>query len=56
MKTFAGMFGGSVGSLEVVVHEMMHGITQIHAQLLATEQPRALDEYLADVFGIMAEH
>ncbi|KAF4634765.1 hypothetical protein G7Y89_g3347 [Cudoniella acicularis] len=55
MKTFAGMFGGLVGSLEVVVHEMMHGITQIHVKLLGLKQPGALDEHLSDVFGIMAK-
>ncbi|EON68585.1 hypothetical protein W97_07843, partial [Coniosporium apollinis CBS 100218] len=55
LNTWAGMFGGFVGSLEVVVHEMMHGITQTHAQLQATEEPGALDEHLSDVFGIMAE-
>lgn len=54
-NTWAGMFGGFVGSLEVVVHEMMHGITQLHVDLLATEEPGALNEHLSDVFGVMAE-
>lgn len=54
-NTWAGMFGGFVGSLEVVVHEMMHGVTRSHVQLLPTDEPGALDEHLADVFGVMAE-
>jgi Zn-dependent metalloprotease len=54
-KTFAGMFGGFVGSLEVVVHEMMHGITRTHVEFKAMDQPGALNEHLSDVFGVMAE-
>ncbi|KAI0012215.1 hypothetical protein F4779DRAFT_106966 [Xylariaceae sp. FL0662B] len=54
-NTWAGMFGGFVGSLEVVVHEMMHGITQAYVQLLSTDEPGALNEHISDVFGIMAE-
>lgn len=54
-KTWAGMFGGFVGSLEVVVHEMTHGITQTHVELLPEYEPGALEEHLADVFGVMAE-
>ncbi|KAF5004269.1 hypothetical protein FDECE_9225 [Fusarium decemcellulare] len=53
--TWSGMFGGFVGSLEVVVHEMMHGISHLHLNLETRDDPGALDEHLSDVFGIMAE-
>jgi Zn-dependent metalloprotease len=51
----AGMFGGFVNSLEVVVHEMMHGISHLELNLQKRDEPGALDEHLSDVFGIMAE-
>ncbi|KAJ7633616.1 hypothetical protein DFH06DRAFT_1337109 [Mycena polygramma] len=52
---FARYFGNFVGSLEVVAHEMMHGITQSIVNLAHVGQPGALHEHLADVFGCMVE-
>ncbi|KAJ7431677.1 peptidase M4 thermolysin [Mycena galericulata] len=51
----ARYFGNYVGSLEVVAHEMMHGITQSIVALAYVRQPGALHEHLADVFGCMVE-
>ena len=53
--TWTGMFGGFVNSLEVVVHEMMHGVTRSYIKLQQFGEPGGLDEHISDVFGIMAE-
>lgn len=55
-QSFAGFFGNFVGSLEVVAHEMMHGVTQFIANGLDyIGEPGALLEHFADVFGILVE-
>jgi Zn-dependent metalloprotease len=41
--------------VEVVAHEMMHGLVQHTARLPYTGQSGAISEHLADAFGIMAK-
>lgn len=40
-------------SIEVVAHELTHGITQYEANLIYTNQSGALNEHFSDVFGIL---
>lgn len=44
-----------VGALDVVAHEMAHGVTATTANLVYLDQPGALNESFSDVFGEMAE-
>ena len=55
LPTFAGCFGNFAGSLEVVAHEMTHGVVHATARLDPTGPPGALHEHLADVFGALVE-
>lgn len=41
--------------LDVVGHELTHGVTQFTAQLAYSDQPGALNESMSDVFGIMVK-
>ena len=43
------------GSLDVIAHEMTHGITSHTARLVYQDQPGALNEAMSDIFGEMAE-
>ncbi|MCP4695608.1 MAG: M4 family metallopeptidase, partial [Gammaproteobacteria bacterium] len=43
------------GALDVVGHEMAHGITQNTAGLIYQDQPGALNEAFSDIFGEMIE-
>ncbi|MFY9270704.1 MAG: M4 family metallopeptidase [Candidatus Manganitrophaceae bacterium] len=38
-------------SLDVVAHELTHGVTQFTANLVYQDQPGALNEHFSDVFG-----
>jgi Zn-dependent metalloprotease len=40
--------------LDIIAHEMTHGITQFESALRYTGQPGALNESLSDVFGVLA--
>jgi Zn-dependent metalloprotease len=55
-----GMFFGDAekyaGSLDVVGHEMTHGVTSHTAGLLYQDQPGALNEAISDIFGEMVEN
>jgi bacillolysin len=55
-----GMFFGDAekypGSLDVVGHEMTHGVTSKTAGLVYQDQPGALNEALSDIFGEMVEN
>ena len=42
-------------SLDVVGHELTHGVTQTEAQLLYRGQPGALNESMSDVFGSLVK-
>lgn len=41
--------------IDIIAHELTHGITQFEAGLRYTEQTGALNESLSDVFGILAK-
>jgi Zn-dependent metalloprotease len=41
-------------SLDVIAHELTHGITQYEADLIYQDEPGALNEHFSDVFGILA--
>jgi len=41
--------------LDVVAHELTHGVTQFTAQLEYQDQPGALNESMSDVFGTMVK-
>ncbi|MGH9857904.1 MAG: M4 family metallopeptidase, partial [Acidobacteriota bacterium] len=47
------VFGRFTTSLDIIAHEMTHGITQFEAGLRYTGQPGALNESLSDVFGVL---
>jgi Zn-dependent metalloprotease len=47
------LFGPLTRAIEVVAHEVMHGVVQHSARLPYTGQSGALCEHLADTFGIM---
>ncbi|HEY6148592.1 MAG TPA: M4 family metallopeptidase, partial [Thermoanaerobaculia bacterium] len=55
-----GMFFGDAdryaGSLDVVGHEMTHGVTSKTAGLVYQDQSGALNEALSDIFGEMVEN
>ena len=40
-------------SLDVIAHELTHGITQYEADLVYQDQPGALNEHFSDVFGAL---
>jgi Zn-dependent metalloprotease len=48
------IFGPLTRSVDVVGHELMHGVVQHSARLPYTGQAGAISEHLADAFGIMA--
>jgi len=43
------------GALDVVAHELTHGVTSYTANLLYQDQPGALNEAFSDIFGEMVE-
>lgn len=45
------IFGRFTGSIDVIGHELTHGVTQYEANLLYRDQPGALNESISDVFG-----
>jgi Zn-dependent metalloprotease len=45
------VFTDFTGSLDVIGHELTHGVTQTTAGFLYHEQPGALNESISDVFG-----
>ncbi len=47
------MFGTFTGDIDIVGHELTHGVTQFEANLDYHLQPGALNESFSDVFGIM---
>jgi Zn-dependent metalloprotease len=46
---------GYAGALDVVGHEMMHGLIAHEANLIYDGQPGAVNESLADIFGALIE-
>lgn len=48
------LFGDAVpfaGALDVIAHEMTHGVTERTAELIYQDQPGALNEAMSDIFG-----
>lgn len=48
------LFTRFTSSIDVIAHELMHGVTQHTAALRYSGQTGALNEHLSDAFGIMA--
>ena len=44
------------GSLDVIAHELSHGVTDYTSPLEYVSQSGALNEHMSDAFGIMAKH
>jgi Zn-dependent metalloprotease len=49
------IFQRFTAALDVIAHELTHGVTQFTAQLAYQDQPGALNESMSDVFGSMVE-
>jgi Zn-dependent metalloprotease len=49
------LFTGLTGSLDVIGHELTHGVTQYQANLVYQGQSGALNESISDVFGSLVK-
>jgi Zn-dependent metalloprotease len=49
------MFQNFTGCLDVIAHELTHGVTQYEADLEYHDQPGALNESMSDVFGVLVK-
>lgn len=49
------VFTGFAGSLTVIAHELAHGVIEDEGGLVYRDQSGALNESIADVFGVLAE-
>jgi len=49
------IFQRFTGSIEVIAHELTHGVTQFTAQLPYQDQSGALNEHFSDVFGSLVK-
>lgn len=47
------IFGRFTASLDVIGHELAHGVTQYTSGLAYRGQPGALNEHISDVFGVL---
>lgn len=47
------IFGRFTASLDVIGHELAHGVTQYTSGLVYRGQPGALNEHISDVFGVL---
>lgn len=47
------VFGRFTASLDVISHELAHGVTQYTSGLVYRGQPGALNEHISDVFGVL---
>jgi Zn-dependent metalloprotease len=52
-----GLFlaGGLTSAIDVIGHELTHGVTQYTANLVYSKQPGALNESMSDVFGSLVK-
>src|SRR5699024_294605 len=48
-------FHNLAGALDVAAHEMTHGVVQHTSGLVYRNEPGALNESLADIFGVMVQ-
>lgn len=51
----AAMFAPLAYALDVVAHELTHGITERTAQLYYSQEPGALNESFSDIFGMLID-
>ena len=49
------IFGRFTASVEVIGHELTHGVTETTAGLIYQGQPGALNEHVSDVFGVLVK-
>ncbi|MBK8458869.1 MAG: M4 family metallopeptidase [Micropruina sp.] len=49
------IFGRFTASLEVIGHELAHGVTELTAGLIYSGQPGALNEHMSDVLGVLVK-
>lgn len=49
------VFQNFTSALEVIAHELTHGVTQFTAQLPYQDQSGALNEHFSDVFGVLVK-
>ncbi len=50
------VFGpGYAGAVDIVAHEMVHGIIQHEANLIYSDEPGAVNEAFADIFAVLIE-
>jgi Zn-dependent metalloprotease len=49
------LFNRFTAALDVIAHELAHGVTQFEAKLTYSQQPGALNESMSDVFGSLAK-
>jgi Zn-dependent metalloprotease len=49
------LFNRFTVAVDVIGHELTHGVTQYTANLIYTDQPGALNESISDVFGILVK-
>jgi Zn-dependent metalloprotease len=49
------LFGRFTASVDVIGHELTHGVTQYDAKLAYHDQPGALNESISDVFGVLVK-
>jgi len=55
-KANAMVFGpGYAGAVDIVAHEMSHGIIQHEANLVYSDEPGAVNESISDIFGALIE-
>lgn len=55
-KADAMIYGpGFAGALDIVAHEMTHGVISYEADLLYADEPGAVNEAFADIFGALIE-
>ncbi len=55
-KANAMVFGpGYAGAVDIVAHEMSHGVIQHEANLIYSDEPGAVNESIADIFAALIE-
>ena len=54
--TFSGALRSLSSSLDVVAHELFHGVTEKTARLVYENEPGALNESYSDIFGVIVSN
>ncbi|GAB4576254.1 MAG: M4 family metallopeptidase [Anaerolineae bacterium] len=49
------LFNRFTASIDIIAHELTHGVTQYESRLVYFEQPGALNESLSDIFGSLVK-